>query len=468
MKPRLTARRKIGAVGALLGLIPAGILTAEGVAGASSSPITLTLEANATLAAKNNAEAVWETKYVIPQFEALMRSEGRDVVVNFVGSGVSGEDYANKLALEIKSGGGPDVFDLDGPYVGEFVEAGYLKPLDQLVGPIVNKWPGWSYIPHSIQDTASFRGVRYGIPGGTDGRVLFYNKELFAKAGLPTNWQPKSWADIIAAAKQLQAKIPGIEALQIDAGADMGEATTLQGFLPILAGAGQEIWNKATGKWQGDTPAMRAAANFYHTIYSTGLANSELQLGPNARNETFQLFSQGKVGIYLESEYMYYSVLAPGTLYPMPNEQKVVGYALIPAEAPGMGIRHQNFVSYSGGGGTFINPHTKYPQIAWDLLSFMYSKNSILQLEKDGKPELSPRSDVNAIYLKKFPLLEFIAQKVLPITAVRPSLAVYPQVSVDIQHLAQNLATGMSVNQALAQYVKTLDQIVGAANVTNS
>lgn len=444
---------------------------------AASPVINLTLEANATLSAKNNAEAVWETNYIIPNFEKMMKAKGVNVNVTFIGSGVSGEDYANKLALEIRSGSGPDVFDLDGPYVGEFVEAGYLKPLALLAGKQVDSWPGWAEIPHPIQETAMFNGVRYGIPGGTDGRVLFYNKQLFKQAGLPVNWQPHSWADIVAAAQTLKAKIPGIEALQIDAGADMGEATTLQGFLPVLAGAGAQIYNKLTHKWQGDTTPMQTAAGFYHYIYSTGLANAQLQLGPNARNNTFQAFSEGKIGIYLESEYLYVSVLAPGTLYPMPNEAKVVGWALIPAMAPGKGIRHQDYVSYSGGGGTFLNPHTKHPVLAWDLLSYMYSEQSQIKLELMGKPEIDSRNDVNRVFLTHYcggtyasdcALLRFISSKVLPITAVRPSLPTYPAVSAQIQQLAQNLATGQSIARALATYVGAIDKIVGAANVANS
>ena len=39
-----------------------------------------------------------------------------------------------------------------------------------------------------MQANASFEGKAYGIPTGTDGRVLYYNKKLFAQAGLPADW----------------------------------------------------------------------------------------------------------------------------------------------------------------------------------------------------------------------------------------------------------------------------------------
>ena len=61
-----------------------------------------------------------------------------------------------------------------------------------MVGSDVTSWEGWSQIPKAVQANSSFEGKTYGIPSGTDGRVLYFNKKLFAKAGLPTDWQPKS------------------------------------------------------------------------------------------------------------------------------------------------------------------------------------------------------------------------------------------------------------------------------------
>ena len=100
-----------------------------------------------------------------------------------------------------------------------------------------------------------FEGKRYGVPVGTDGRVLFLNKKLFAKAGLPTDWQPKSWDEVLQAGRQLKAKLPEVTPLQINAGTAMGEATTARGFIPLLYGTGKNLVDG--GKWLGDTPRPR-------------------------------------------------------------------------------------------------------------------------------------------------------------------------------------------------------------------
>ena len=155
---------------------------------------------------------------------------------------------------------------IDGIWVGEFAQAGYIKPLSEVVGPRYQSWDGWAQIKEPVQGNVSFQDERYGIPAGTDGRVIFFNKKLFQQAGLPADWQPTSWDDIAAAAEQLKT-IDGITPLQLNAGSAMGEATTMQGILPLLVGTGAAIYTD--GKWLGNTPQLRDVLGFYDKVYNT-------------------------------------------------------------------------------------------------------------------------------------------------------------------------------------------------------
>lgn len=449
----------------------AGVLGACSPSQGTSGPVTLTLATNGIVGAKNSQGATWIHDWVVPNFEKMEAAKGLKVTLNVQYVAGSGDAYASQLALDIQAKAGPDVFDLDGPYVGEFATSGYLKPLNTVVGAgTVNSWSGWEQIPASVQSNMSFAGQRYGIPIGTDGRVLFYNKSVFAKAGLPADWHPTSWGDILSAARTIKSNDPGVIPLQINAGANsnFGEATTLQGFLPFLAGAGQLVYDETTQKWQGNTPAMGEALNFFQTIYSQGLADRAIQVNPQGRTVSFQEFAAGKIGVLLESEYLYESVLAPGGLAPMASREQDVGYTLIPSMNPGSGIRGQDFVSLSGGGGRAINPYTKNPAIAWDLLTFMESKAAV-ETFLTYEPIISARDDVNATLSD--PLLQYIATNVLKYTAYRPSLSVYPQVSADIQTMVQAVAEGQSSpSQAAATFSNQLAQIqgIGSGHVTNS
>ncbi|WP_282845610.1 sugar ABC transporter substrate-binding protein [Microbacterium oxydans] len=427
----------------------------------SSGPVTLTLTTNSITGGKNAAEADWIADWVVPEFEKAMKADGKNVTVEFQPQGVDDEDYKTKIALDLQSGKGADIIGMDGIWVGEFAEAGYIKPLSDVGGSAVDDWDGWEQIPDAVQNALSFDGDRYGVPQGADGRVLYYNKDLFAQAGLDEDWAPESWEDILDAATDLK-KIDGVTPIQLNAGTAMGEATTMQGLLPMLVGTGEQVFED--GKWIGATKGMEEALDLYKTIYvDEGLGDPVLQQEASGRDTSFQLFAEGKIGILLEGDYFWRSVINPaegvGTA-PMADRDTAVGYAKIPAIKPGKGINDQDYVSMSGGTGRVLNPNSKHPELAWELLAFMNSPEAY-EARAAGTLAISPRNDVNEKLLSSDPMLTFVSEEVLPITAYRPGLAAYPQVSVLLQQATLDVTTGTSVDDALKTYVRGLEGVVG-------
>lgn len=426
-----------------------------------SGPVTLTLTTNSITGGKNSAEADWIADWVIPEFEKAMDAEGKDVTVEFQPQGVDDEDYKTKIALDLQSGKGADIIGMDGIWVGEFAEAGYIKPLSDVGGEAVDDWDGWAQIPDAVQNALSFDGDRYGVPQGADGRVLYYNKDLFAQAGLDEDWAPQSWDDILDAARDLK-DLDGVTPIQLNAGTAMGEATTMQGLLPMLVGTGEQVYED--GKWVGATDGMEKTLDLYETIYvDEGLGDPVLQQEASGRDTSFQLFAEGKIGILLEGDYFWRSVINPaegvGTA-PMADRDTTVGYAKIPAIEPGDGINDQDYVSMSGGTGRVLNPNSKHAALAWELLAFMNSPEAY-EARAAGTLSISPRNDVNEKLLSSDPMLTFVSEEVLPITAYRPGLAAYPQVSVLLQQATLDVATGTSVDDALKTYVRGLEGVVG-------
>lgn len=429
--------------------------------GVSGGGTTIRISANSIKGGKNSEGATFLTNYVIPRFTAFEKSKGVKVTVRFEGTGVDDGPFKQKTALDLKTGSAADLISIDGIWVGEFAQAGYIKPLDQLVGPKAAQWEGMRQIPQTVQNIMSFGGKLYGLPIGTDGRVLFYNKKLFAQAGLPVPWQPKSWNDILAAGRKLKT-LSGVTPIQINAGTAMTEATTMQGVLPLLVGTGHQIYEN--GRWLGDTAAIRQVLGFYQQIYGSGLGDPKLQESAQGRDESFQRFAQNKVGILLEGDYFWRSVVNPkGGIDPMPSRDKDVGWTLIPAVQPGQGVRGQDDVSMSGGTGWVINPRSHNVSLAWDLLTFMQSQAAVTEEFRESAVGITPRQDVNAKVLAGDPLLNFMASKVLPITAVRPGLAAYPQVSTALQKATGDVVAGVPVDKAAKSYEQSLRQAVGNA-----
>ncbi len=434
-------------------------------AGEDAKQFTLTIADNSIVGGKNSDGAQWIQDWVIPKFIEAQKAKGKTAKVTFVPSGVDDEQYKTKTALDMRSKSGADVLSLDGIWIGEFAQAGYIKPLSDLAGPTVDQWEGWSQIPEAVQGLGTFDGKKFGIPQGTDGRVLFFNKKLFTQAGLPADWQPKSWQEILDAGAKLKA-LPGVTPIQINAGTAMGEATTMQGALPLLAGAGGEIYRD--GKWAGATQQVKDVLDFYAKIYQQGLGDPKLQQEAKGRDKSFELFAANKIGILCEGDYFWRSVIEPKTgIAKMADRDQSVGYALIPAKQPGAGIRGQDFVSMSGGSVDVLNPNSKYPSQAWELLSFMHSAEAT-KANLAGEARITARSDVNKEVLTGDPMLGFVSEKVLPLTAYRPPLAVYPQVSVALQEATAAVASGKSPADAATEYQKKLEGIVGGSGNVSS
>jgi multiple sugar transport system substrate-binding protein len=442
-----------------VGAVTLGLAACGGSGDGDGGAVELTIALNAISGGKNAEEADWVEGWVIPRFEEQQRKAGVEVDVSFEASGVDDEQYKSRLALDLQSGSGPDIFSLDGIWLGEFAEAGYIAPLSE-TSPASADWEGWEHIPEAVQQLSAFDGELYGIPAGTDARVLFYNKELFREAGLPEDWQPTSWAEILDAAEALGG-LDGVTPIQLNAGTAMGEATTMQGLLPFLAGAGEEVY--ADGAWTGATAGMEQTLGLYEDIYGgdDSLGDPDLQRETQGRDKSFEQFAAGEIGILAEGDYFWRDVIGPDAdVAPMADRDETVGYAMIPAVQPGQGVRGQDFASMSGGGVRVLNPASDNADLAYELLEFMHSPEAFEASMPSG-PRITARTDVNEEVLADDPFLAYLAEEVLPLTSYRPALAVYPQVSVLLQEATAAVVGGDSAADAAAAYQEDLEELIG-------
>ena len=107
--------------------------------------------------------------------------------------------------------------------------------------------------------------------------------------------------------------------------------------------------------------------------------------------------------------------------------------------------------------------------MAWALLTYLSSTAAVTKYETVYVPGLTALNNVNKTLAVPEDL--FIAKNVLPLTAFRPPLEVYPQVSADIQTMVQSVAEGQATPQQAAQtFSQAITAIpgIGANHVTNS
>jgi len=180
----------------------------------------------------------------------------------------------------------PDVAQLGNTWISEFNALRAIVPLDgRIAGSRVVRASG--YFP-GIWDTNVIGGATYGVPWYVDTRVLFYRRDVLARAGYDSI--PGSWAGWRRAMEAVQrAAGPGRFAI----------------FLPtneytpwIIFGlqAGSPLLKDDDTRGAFADSAYRRAADFYLDVFRRGLAPAVQ--GASIANR-YQEFERGTINMYI-------------------------------------------------------------------------------------------------------------------------------------------------------------------------
>jgi multiple sugar transport system substrate-binding protein len=107
----------------------------------------------------------------------------------------------SKLVASVQTGGAPEMLLMWVTTMPEMVSMGALQPMDDLLGEAGVK--AEDFVPRAW-NLGVIGGKRYGVPMDTHILGLYYNTELFEKAGLDANKPPvNNRNEFVAAAKKL-------------------------------------------------------------------------------------------------------------------------------------------------------------------------------------------------------------------------------------------------------------------------
>ena len=141
--------------------------------------------------------------------EGFMKSHP-NVTVKF--KEYSASDYDTQLLTDLSSGTQPDVFPLKN--LKNYYT--YAKESDGLanLSDVAKTYDGDKNIDLSPYE---LDGKYYGLPYRQDVWVLFYNKDMFNKAGVSVPTDKWTWDDFVKTAQELKAKLPaaGYDANQV-------------------------------------------------------------------------------------------------------------------------------------------------------------------------------------------------------------------------------------------------------------
>lgn len=128
-----------------------------------------------------------------------------DVKIDLQSPATNYEDLVQRTLAGLSQGAAPDLSFQAVNQIRQFVDAGQVQDLT----PFTSADPRWS-APHgyypSMMDLGRFHDRQMAIPFAISTPILYYNADLFRKAGLDPNHPPKTWPEVRAAAKKIQAQ----------------------------------------------------------------------------------------------------------------------------------------------------------------------------------------------------------------------------------------------------------------------
>ena len=387
------------------------------------------------------------------EFEA----EHQGVTVELQPIQANDDDYGTKLALALRSPStAPDVFYEDTFKVRSDVDAGYLLKLDSHL----EGWEDWAMFDDAAKAAGrADDGGTYAVPLGTDTRAIWYNKKVLTAAGIAVPWDPRSWQDILDAARKIKANDPSVIPFNMYAGTGTGEGTVMQSFYELLYGTGSVLYDEETKKWVVGSAGFTDSLAFLETLYDEGLAVSPAEaLDANVWKKVFgEWFPNARLGATVEGSYSP-SFWQDGGTYAWPGYEQEMGVAPFPTQdgqAPGA-------VSMSGGWTLAVGAGTKEPDLAFEFLATALNKENSLAFTVESS-QIAVRTDVadEPSYQDANPFVRDVSELV-SVTHFRPATSDYPRISAAVQEATEAVITGArSPEQAASEYDAAVAEIVG-------
>ena len=193
------------------------------------------------------------------------------------------------LQAAIASGKNPDVVQMGWSYLNyaaENLKYTDLQPMIEKQAPEDKNFLKENYLPNVLALAQTDDGKQIGIPYSISVPVLFYNPEIFTAAGLDPNNPPKTWKEVVNAAKQIKEKTGNM-------GFFMQEYADNWTQQAIIESNGGSMLKNEGGKVKAgfDTPEAAEAYQLLADMVKDGN-------GLHATNEEgFQAYLSGKLGM---------------------------------------------------------------------------------------------------------------------------------------------------------------------------
>jgi multiple sugar transport system substrate-binding protein len=260
------------------------------------------------------------------------------------------DQYWTKLKTAATGGAAPDVFWMNESNFATYASGGILANLsDKLAGSEINMS---NYI--DIQTKAyTFDGSVYGIPKDIDAIGLWYNKALFAAAGVPVPTSDWTWDDMVAAAQKLTD--PSKDQYGI-----VAQSAPQQSYYSTIPQTGGQVISNDKKSSGYDTPAAIKGVQVWVDLVNKYKVSPTLQQMTDTDPDTW--FTSGKAAMIYEGSW------AAAEFKAIPYAAQNANVAPMPKlDQPG---------GVSNGLGNVMSAKSAHPEAAWTFLQYLGGKEA--------------------------------------------------------------------------------------------
>ncbi|MBE7680197.1 MULTISPECIES: ABC transporter substrate-binding protein [Paenibacillus] len=277
------------------------------------------------------------------EFEQVSGIKVNYEVVNFT-------EQHDKLATAFAGGSTEyDIVHVRDDFVAEFAPKGFLTPLDDLITEDMKANISDNYFTPMMND-----GQIYGFPRYLWPWQFYYNKELFAEAGIEN--PPSTWAEFTAVAEKLKAKgiTPYAE--------PWGETFSYTPFIVHLRSEGGEFWDEEQDIPTFNSPEGVRALQFMADMNLKSKIISPQSVQYDSTAPLADAFAQGTIAMMMNAPHTY-------PLANNPETSKITGQVGV-ALVPGAELKT---ASYAETGGLAIPASSKNKEQAMEYIKFVTS-----------------------------------------------------------------------------------------------
>lgn len=388
-------------------------------------------------AAREYGEAL---PFLIERFEA----ENPNIRVDWMKlPGVPNEQHTIYVTNFAARSEKPDVITMDVVWPGEFIENEWALPIDKYVTPRDME----GFLPGML-NPARKNGKLYGLPLTIGALQFYYRSDLLDKYDKPV---PATLEEMAETARFIVSREGDPELSGY-----MSMWAPIEGlfmnYLQFLWAAGGQIYD-SRGRMRIDTPEGRKALQFMVDMIEDGVAAESIVVA--RPNDAMALYGQGRAVFMVVQEYV----------WPILNQDdsNVKGKVSI-ARIPYFDGNPDAMTSCAGGWILGINPNSDHPDEAAELIKFLTSRESALQMaEKTGA--MPARADLagSRELIDVLPVAEYFSIN-HSVSDVRPSAqagARYPELSHIMQKEIHAALMGKkSASEALTAAQGQIDSLM--------